>query len=332
MRRREFITLVGGAAIMWPLVANAKRSQGTLPLVGAIWPGNASAPISLRIREAFQQGLREDGYVEGKNFAIEHRYGEGLDEFREAADELVHLDVDVIMAMGTPAILAAKRATSAIPIVGGGMADPVADGLVASLARPGGNITGNTFIGPELGPKRLQLLRVVVPAATRIAALQHPGVYSELTMQNMLTEMEEKAQESGVELQVFSASGPGDFDAAFEAMVKGRAEALEIFPSPMFYVSYRSLVDLAARHQLPTMYAFREAVEAGGLMSYGADLPDLSRQAAKYVAKVLKGAKSADLPVLQPTKFDLVINLSTAKALGLTVPASLIASADELIE
>jgi putative ABC transport system substrate-binding protein len=332
MRRREFITLVGGAAIMWPLAARAQRSQRTVPLLGAIWPGNASAPISLRIREAFQRGLREDGYVEGQNIAIEHRFGEGLDEFRKAADELVHLDVDVIMAGGTPAILAARRATSAIPIVGGTMADPVADGLVASLARPGGNITGNTFIGPELGPKRLQLLKEVVPAATRIAALQHPGVYSERTMQNMRTEMEKTAKESGVELQVFTASSPDDFDAAFEAMVKAQAEALVIFPSPMFYVNYRRLVNLAAGQQLPTMYVFRDAVEAGGLMCYGADLADLWRLAAKYVAKILKGAKAGDLPVEQPTKFELVINLKTAKALGLTVPQSLLASADEVIE
>ena len=334
MRRRDLIALLGGAAVALPVVALGQQTPRTVPLIGALWTGAPSAPIRVSARDAFQQGLREDGYIEGQNIAIEHRYyyAEDSDEISKAANELVALRVDVIMAGGTPAALAVKRATSSIPIVGVNMADPVADGLVASLSRPGGNVTGNTFIGPELGSKRLQLLRELVPGITRIAGLQHPGVYGERTMRNMLMEMQESAKKSEVEFQVFDAMGPNDFDAAFEAMVKAREGALMVFPSPMFYVNYRRLVDLAASHQLPTMYVFREAVQAGGLISYGADIPDLTRLAAKYVAKILKGAKPGDLPVEQPTRFELLINLKTAKALGITIPQSILARADQVIE
>jgi putative ABC transport system substrate-binding protein len=332
LRRREFVALLSGA-FAWPLAARAQRSQRPVPMVGAIWTGNASAPITMRIREAFQRGLRDEGYVEGRNITIEYRYGEGSpSEFRKAIEELVRLDADVIVAGGTPVALAAKQTTRTIPIVGLSMADPVADGLVVSLARPAGNITGNTFIGPELGPKRLQLLKEIVPAATRIAALQHPGVYGERTMQYMLAEIDEKARETGIELQVFSASAPEDFDAAFEAMVKARAEALTVLPSPMFYVNHRRLVELTASRGLPTIYVFREAVEAGGLIGYGADIADLSRRAAKYVVKIIEGAKPGNLPVEQPTKFELLINLKTANTLGLTIPQSLLFRADEVIE
>jgi putative ABC transport system substrate-binding protein len=291
-----------------------------------------SAPIIVRAREALQRGLREESYVEGRNITIEHIYGLSPDEFRKVAEKLVQLDPDVIVAGGTPAALAAKQATSAIPIVGAAMADPVADGLVVSLARPAGNVTGNTFIGPELEPKRLELLREIVPAASRVAALQHPGVYGERTMQYMLTAIEQKAHETGIELQVLSASGPEDFEPAFEAMVKARAEALTILPSPMFYVNYRRLVDLAASRRLPTIYVFREAVEAGGLICYGSDIADLFRRAAKYVVKIVGGAKPGDLPVEQPTKFELLINRKTAGTLDLTIPQSLLFRADEVIE
>jgi putative ABC transport system substrate-binding protein len=304
-----------------------------MPLVGAIWAGgNASAPIIVRVREAFQRGLREDGYAEGRNIIIEHRYGASPNEYHQAAEELVQLHPEVIVAGSTPATLAAKWATNAIPIVGVSLADPVADGLVASLARPGANVTGNTFIGPELGPKRLELLKEVVPAITRIAALQHPGVYSERTMQTMLTEVEEKARETGTQLQLFSASRPEDFDSTFEAMVKARAEALTILPSPMFYVNHRRLVDLAANRGLPTIYPWREAVEAGGLVCYATNFDDLFRRAAKYVLKIIGGVKPGDLPVEQPTKFELLINLKTAGTLGLSIPQSLLSRADEVID
>ncbi len=253
---------------------------------------------------------------------------------RDAVNDLVRLNVDVILVGSTPAALAAKRATKTIPIVAANMADPLADGLVASFARPGANVTvtGNTFLGPELGATRLQLLRDVVPGIKRIAALQHSGVYGERTMRNMLMELKESAKASGFELQVLSVGGPNDFDGAFAAMVKARAGALVMFPSPMFYVNYPRLVDLAATYRLPTMHVFREAVEAGGLMCYGANIPDLTRRAGKYVGKILKGAKPADLPIEQPTKFDLVINLKTATALGLTIPPSLLQRADQIIE
>jgi putative ABC transport system substrate-binding protein len=333
MRRRAFIAMVGGAAVAVPVVARGQQAPRTVPLVGALWAGEPSAPMTASVRNAFRQGLREDGYIEGQTFAIEDRYYTGDSaETTKAANELVGLRVNVIVAGGTPAALAVKRATSAIPIVGVNMADPVSDGLAASLSRPGGNVTGNTFLGPELGSKRLQLLRELVPGITRIAGLQHPGVYSERTMRNMLMEMQERAAETGVEFQVFDAMGPNDFDAAFEAMAKAREAALIVFPSPMFYVNHRRLVDLAASHQLPTIYVFREAVQAGGLISYGADIPDLARLGAKYVAKILKGAKPGDLPVEQPTRFELLINLKTTKSLGLTVPPTLLAGADEVIE
>jgi len=212
------------------------------------------------------------------------------------------------------------------------MADPVADGLVSSLAQPGTNVTGNTFLAPELGPKRLQLFREIIPRISRIAVLQQPGVYGEQTMRNMFTELDRAARGSRVDVQMFNARTPSDFEPAFAEMVKARVGALILFSSPMFYVNYRQLVELSARHRLPTMYYFREAVEAGGLMCYGADITDLARLAGNYVARILRGAKPADLPIQQPTKFDFAINMKTAKALGLTIPPSLLARADQVIE
>jgi putative ABC transport system substrate-binding protein len=333
MRRRNFIAALAGVAMLRPTATSAQGPQRNVPLIGVVWLGTASDQISVRIKQAFLRGLRENGYIESQNITIEHRYSEvGPDQLNNTVDELVQLGVDVIVATGTPAALAAKRATNSIPIVALSMADPVADGLIASLARPGGNVTGNTFIGPELGPKRLQLLKEVLPEATRFAALQHPLVYSERTMQQMHSEMQGTAREIGIDLQVFNASRPEDFDGAFEAIVERRTEALLLFPSPMFYVNYRRIVDLAARQRLPTMYYFREAVEGGGLMCYGADLRDLANRAAKHVARILKGAKPGDLPVEQPTKFEFLINLKTAKALGLDLPPTLLARADEVIE
>jgi ABC-type uncharacterized transport system substrate-binding protein len=311
-----------------PLAADAQA--GKVYRVGVLWQGDPSASIVLRGTEAFRRGLQEHGgYVDGQNIAIEYRYGD-LDGLASLANDLVRLNVDVIFAAGTPAALAAKRATNTIPIVGGVLADPVADGLVASLARPGGNVTGNTFLAPELGAKRLQMLREVVPGVRRVAVLQHPGVYSDRTMRDMLKGI--RAAAVGIDLQVLEPRGPNEFDTAFSAMAKARAGALIIFPSPMFYVNYRRLIDLAAKHRLPAMYVFREAAEAGGLMCYGANIPELLRRAAAYVDKILRGAKPADLPVEQATEFELVINLTAAKALGLTIPQSLLIRADELIQ
>jgi len=283
-----------------------------VPLVGAVHIGEPSAPISVSMRDAFEQGLRESDYLNRQDIAIENRYAKDADEISRAVNDLVTLRVDVIMTTGTPASLAV--------------------GLVASLSRPGGDLTGNTFLGPELSAKRLQLLRELVPRITRIAGLQHPGVYGKRTMLNMLIDLQERAKEGGIEFQAYDARAPSDFDAAFEAMIKAREDALLVFPSPMFYVNYQRLVDLATAHQLPTMWVFREAVQAGGLICYGADIPDLSRRAGIYVAKILRGAKPSDLPVEQPTRFDFEINLRTAKALRLTVPPTLLVAADEVIE
>ena len=331
MRRREFITLLGGAAA-WSSIANAQQPQAGLPLIGVFWLGKPSSPIRLSNSKALGEGLQEEGYVEGRNIKTEFRYADNLDGLNKAVAELLALNVNVIVAGGTPAVIAAMHATKNIPIVGTSMADPVADGLIASLAQPGGNVTGNTFLGPELEPKRLQLLREIAPQATHIAVLQHPGVYSEATMRNMLAHIEEAARATGLTLQIADVKGPNDFDSAFESIVAARADALIVLPSPMFYINYPRLVDLAARHRLPTMYVFREAVEGGGLMSYGPDIPDLARRAGKYVAKILRGARPSDLPVEQPVKFEFVINLRTAKALGLQIPDKLLALADDVIE
>jgi putative ABC transport system substrate-binding protein len=304
-----------------------------VPLLGVIWIGTASAQISVRVRESFLRSLRENGYADGQNITIEDRYsGNNPGQLNSVVDELVRVGVDVIVAMGTPAALAASRATNTIPIVVGAMADPVADGLVASLAHPGRNVTGNTFIGPELGPKRLQLLKEVFPEATRFGVLQHPHIYSESTMQEMESEIQRTARELRVDVQIVDASRPEDFDGAFEAMVERRTEALLLFPSPVFYVNWRRIVDHAERKRLPTMYYFREAVEGGGFMCYGADLPDLASRVAQYAARILSGTKPGDLPVEQPTKFEFLINLRTAKALDVTIPPTLLAQANDVIE
>jgi putative tryptophan/tyrosine transport system substrate-binding protein len=330
MRRRDFITLLCGAA-PWSSIANAQQPQAGSPLIGVLWHG-PSSPTVLSNMKALAKGLEEEGYTEGRNIKTEYRYYENLEGLKKAAAELVALNVNVIVGDGTQAVIAAMHETKNIPIVGGSMADPVTDGLIASFARPGGNVTGNTFLGPELEPKRLQLLREIAPQATRIAVLQHPRVYSEATMQNMLAHIEEAARAAGLTLQIADASSPNDFDSAFQSFVAARADALIVLPSPMFYTNYRHLIDLAARHRLPTIYVWAEAIEVGGLMSYGPDIPDLTRRAGKYAAKILKGAKPSDLPVEQPVKFDLAINLKTAKALGLQIPDQLIALADDIIE
>jgi putative tryptophan/tyrosine transport system substrate-binding protein len=324
-RRRFLLTSVAGV-LAAPLAAGAQQAGKRVPRVGFLLAGDRSSPIVISVVEGFRRGLREHGeYVEGQNIAIEFRLGD-----LNGANDLVRLNVDVIVAGGTPATLAAMRTTSKIPIVGLILADPVADGLVASLAQPGTNVTGNTFLAPELGPKRLQLLREVVPGVTRVAVLQHRAVYSERTMREMLESI--RAAAVGIELQVLEASGPDEFDSAFSAMTKARVGGLLIGPSPMFYIQYRRLVDLAAKHRLPALYTFREAVEAGGLMCYGANAPALARRGAAHVVKILRGAKPAELPVEQPTEFDFLINLKTAKALGLTIPPSLLARADQAIE
>jgi putative ABC transport system substrate-binding protein len=278
-------------------------------------------------------GLRELGYTEGQNIVIERRFGESNpDRLRKLADELVELKVDVIVASSTTAARPAKQATSLIPIVAIAMADPVEDELVASLARPGGNVTGTTFLGPELVGKRLQLLGKVVPQLVRVAVLLHPRAYSDRTTAGMSTEIERAAQALGIMLQLVPVAGPEDIAGAFSAMIRERAAALSVFPSPMLFAEYGRIASLAADNRLPAIYAAREGPQVGGLMSYGANLPDLYRQTATYVDKILKGAKPAELPVQQPTKFELVINLKTARALGLTITRDFQTLADDVID
>jgi putative ABC transport system substrate-binding protein len=333
MRRREFIALLGGAAT-WPFAARAQQSIGQaakMPRLGILMPG----PIahSAATLEPFYRGLQELGYVEGRNLALERRDGEWRsDRLPELAAELVALKVDVIVAWSTPAALAAKQSTNTIPIIAAVMADPIADELVTNLARPGGNITGTTFLGPELVAKRLQLLGGVVPGLFRVAALWHPHAYGERTMAGVLREIEGAARSLGMQLQLAPASAPDDFASAFSAMTKERAEAFIVMPSPMLFGEHKRIVKLAADNRLPAMYQAREFVDAGGLMSYGVNLPDMFRRTATYVDKILKGAKPGELPVEQPTTFEIVINLNTARELGLTISRDFLLIADDVIE
>jgi putative ABC transport system substrate-binding protein len=328
MKRREFITLVVGAAAAWPRAASAQH-KGKLPLLGLLNPGSTDTPGT----SGFYDGLRELGYIESLNIAIERRYGDwNTDRFQQLAADLVRLKVDVIVVVSTSPARAAKQATGIIPIVVGGMADPVGDGLIASLARPGGNITGTTFLGPELIAKRFGLLKDAISGVSRVAALWHPAAYGTRTMEGMLRETEAAAQALRLQLQLVPAVGPSDLDGAFVRMIREHADAFIQLPSPMLYGEYKRIVELAAKSRLPAMYAAREFVEDGGLMSYGASLPDLFRRAATYVDKILKGANPAELPVEQPTKLELVLNLKTAKELGLVIPREFLLLADEVIE
>jgi putative ABC transport system substrate-binding protein len=333
VKRRQFIRLLGGAAAAWPLAAGAQQPTSKVFRVGFMVTGSLRSPEQRSMTDAFRQGLRERGYLEGQNIVIEYRAAEGkIERFTELAAELVDLRPDLIVASNTPAARAARQATTTIPIVVAVMGDPVKDELVASLARPAGNVTGMTFLGPELASKRLELLKQALPAMLRVAALWHPGAYGESTMTEMMGKMETAAATLLVRLQPVEVRGPAEFDGAFLAMARERADALIVLPSPMLFSERRHIVDLATQNRLPSIAMAREFVELGGLMSYGASLPDLFRRAGGYVDKILKGARPADLPVQQPTEFELVINLKTAKTLGLEVPPTLLARADEVIE
>jgi putative ABC transport system substrate-binding protein len=313
-----------------PLAAEAQQA-GKIDRIGYLTP--SSAGDTPHLREAFRQGLRDLGYVEGRNVVIEYRSAEGkVERLPALAAELVALKVDVILAPSTPAALAAKQATKTIPIVFTSVADPVASGLVTSLARPGGNVTGLATLAPELVGKCLELLKQAVPGVSRVAVLWTPGALGERTEKDMLKATDVAAQALGVRLQFVEARGPEDFDRAFSEMTGARTGALTVFPSAMLFFERRRLVDLAAKSRLPTVFTWRESVDAGGLMGYGPNQADFNRRAATYVDKILKGAKPADLPVEQPTKFELVINLKTANALGLTIPQSILGRADEVIQ
>jgi putative ABC transport system substrate-binding protein len=302
--RRAFIGAVAGGLLVAPFAGEAQPTA-KVPRIGAL--GGTPAPHPWR--EAFLQGLRDLGYVEGRTIVIEYRYdGEKLERLPASAAELVALKVDVIVTGSTPATLAAKQATTTIPIVFAAVTDPVADGLVTSLARPGGNVTGSSTLGPDLVGKRLEHLKQVVPGVTRVAVLWQPGWVPERTEQDMLKQADVAARALGVRLQFVEAQSPADFGRAFSDMTRARAGALTVWGSQLFFTERSRLADLAAKNRLPALYGTKEAVHAGGLMSYGPDFAVMFRRLATYVDKILKGAKPGDLPVEQPTKFELVIN------------------------
>ena len=333
VRRREFIILLAGTAATWPRITYVQ--QGTkIPRIGVLSPSRSEDAGPNRVTlKAFVAGLRELGYVDGQNIIIERELSEAnSDRLREAAAELVKHNVDIIVAVSTTAARPAKQATSVIPIVAIGMADPVDDELVASLARPGGNVTGTSFLGPQLVTKRLQLLSEVVPQHSRVAVLWQPHAYSDRTMNAMVNEAEQAGQTLGMQLQFVPANSPEEITRTFSAITRDSADALCVFPSPMLFAEYGRIVSMVAEKRLPTIYAAREGVELGGLMSYGVNLADLARKTAPYADRILKGAKPAELPVQQPTKFELVINPKAAKALGLTFSRDFQLIADEVIE
>jgi putative ABC transport system substrate-binding protein len=325
-----FLAGTGAVLLAAPLAAEAQQAA-KIARIGWLTTNLAAAP---HVGGTLLQGLRDLGYVEGRNLVIELRDAEGKYDRRPAlAAELVALKVDVIVVGGTPDALAAKQATKTIPIVFATAGDPVGSGLVTSLARPGGNVTGLSVLAPELVGKCLELLTQAVPGVSRVAALWQPGAQSERTEQDVLKEADVAARALGVRLQLVESRGPEDFDRAFSDMTRARAGALTVLPTGnMFFSERRRLVDLAAKNRLPAVYPWRNFVDVGGLIAYGPNLADLYRRAAIYVDKILKGAKPGDLPVEQPTKFELVINLKTAKALGLTIPPSLLGRADEVIQ
>jgi putative ABC transport system substrate-binding protein len=323
-----FLVFLAFGILLLALAAEAQQPTKVYR-IGRLSPGPPPT-ASGAFEEAFRQGLRDLGYVEGQNLVIEYRYAEGsLERLRDLADELVRLQVDVIVTGGVAAVRAAQHATRTIPIVMAGTFDPVGQGLVASLAHPGGNITGLSFLSAELPGKRLEILKETVPQSARIAVLAHPANPSYASHMHNLTGA---ARALGLHLHVVEVRRADELDSAFTAMTQAGADALLVLSDPLLMDSLRGRVaDLAATHRLPAMYDWRIYVDAGGLMAYGPSLSDTQRRAATYVGKLLKGATPADLPVEQPTKFDLVINLKTAEALGLTIPPRILFQADEVI-
>jgi putative ABC transport system substrate-binding protein len=327
MRRREFITLLGGAAAAWPLPTGAQ--QPAMPIVGFV--SSLSSEASVRRVAAFRKGLNETGYVEGQNVMVEYHWLEGQHDRRPSLiADLVRRRVAVIATPNTGGALAAKAATTTIPIVFGVGEDPVKLGLIASLARPGGNATGIYFVATAVVAKRLELLHQLVPKAVRLGVLVSPAIAS--ITQTTLQDTAEAARPLGLQIQVLNANTPREIEAAFATLVRDRADALFVAPGAFFASRRVQLTTLAARHGIPAAYSNREYAEAGGLMSYGTDVLDGWRQVGVYAGRILKGAAPADLPVMQPTKYEFVINMKAAKSLGLQIPANLIALTDELIE
>jgi ABC-type uncharacterized transport system substrate-binding protein len=326
LKRREFITLLGGTAATWPLAARAQQAVPVVGVLSAEWPNL----FSDRLR-AFHDGLRETGYVEGRNLAIEYRWAEGRnDRLPALATELVRRQVTVLVATSTPAVLAARIATTTIPIVFFVAADPVQLGLVTSLSRPEGNLTGVVTLNVEVAAKRLQLLHELVPTATIVALLVNPS--NTALAETITKELEAAARTLGVQLHVLHASSERELDTAFATLVQLRAGALVIGADALFNSRSEQLAELTIRHRVPAIYQFREFVSTGGLMAYGSTVLDTYRPLGVYTGRILKGEKPAELPVQQATKVELVINMKTAKALGLTVPLPLIGRVDEVIE
>ena len=334
IHRRTFLAGTGAVLLTVPLSAEAQQA-GKVARIGLLSPGSPSdagrKPSDLAVLfAAFSEGLRELGYVEGQNIKTESRWAEGdYDRLPGLAADLVRLKVNVIVTYGTPASQAAKRATSTIPIVMAAIIDPVASGLITSLARPGGNVTGQSMMSPDLVEKQLEILKEVVLKISRVALLHNPANPGDAPQ---VGHAQGAARALGVRLQVLGARGPGEIDSAFAAMASEQAGAVIVVVDAMLQGNRTRITDLAARYRLPAVYGLSEYAEAGGLLAYGPHRLDMFRRAATYVDKILKGAKPADLPVEQPTKFELVINLKTAKALGLTIPPSLLGRADEIIQ
>jgi ABC-type uncharacterized transport system substrate-binding protein len=325
--RREFITLLGGAAAVWPLAGRAQ--QAAMPVIGLLVAGSPGSSAQVAA-PAFRQGLAEAGYVEGSNVAIEYRYAEGqYDRLQAMATDLVQRKVAAIVASPTPAALAAKSATATLPIVFSVPDDPVKLGLVASFSRPGGNATGVSFLLSGLGAKQMGLLRELVPSATRFGLLVNPANEN---AEAVTRDLKAAASRIGIEVAIVQASDNREIDVAFATLVRNMADALVVGTDPFFYTRRVQLATLAARHALPTVYNVREYAEAGGLLSYGTSLSEALRLTGVYTGRIIKGEKPADLPVVQSTKFAMVINLVTARALGLEVPPTLLATADEVIE
>jgi putative ABC transport system substrate-binding protein len=327
MRRREFITILGGAAVLWPLSARAQNT-GKIPRIGFL--GNSTAAMETNLIGPFRDGLRQFGYEEGRNLIIEFRWAEGkYDRFPALIAELLATKVDLIVTAGTPATLAVKKATSTVPLIFIALGDPVGTGVVPSLARPEGNLTGLSSIAPDLEGKRLGLLREVVPKLSHVAFFLNPAnAFHTVSVRQARV----AAQSLDIKLQAFEVDKSEQLDGAFASIVKEKPDALLILADRVFLHNRKRMMQFAIQQRLPSINAYRELVDAGGLMSYGPSYEDMHRRAASYVDKILKGAKPADLPIEQPTKFTLLINLKTARVLGLEIPPTLLARADEVIE